>query len=289
MSVSKRVPSQSASTTGQAPKLLRTSTVLFTEWSREGTLQKSLREVCERLAPLIGFRVRVTERGGTELSSLLSNKNLWSGQGCGRQKCFPCKQEGERKQECKVRNIVYESECSLCTGEKNEKSTGTEASLRKEGEPHMYVGESSRSLQERAGDHFSDARRGVKKGHMLDHMDRVHKEKITMPPPFSFKVVKSCQSALERQVREAVRIERRGAVLNKRGEFNRCKLTRLGVDRDWERQVWEESWVVREETTVQEEEAFESKNKNKCDNTSFETKKRKVEGSNGVVWGEGLS
>ena len=156
---------------------------------------------------------------------LLSNKNLWSGQGCGRTKCFPCKQEGERKQECKVRNIVYESECSLCTGEKNETGPGTEASLRKEGEPHMYVGESSRSLQERAGDHFSDARRGIKEGHMLDHMDRVHKEKIAMPPPFSFKVVKSKTA---RFLRNAV-----NPICPDRSEFATAGDTRLPTTVCW--------------------------------------------------------
>ena len=41
------------------------STVLFIEFSRGGTLQAEMREVVSRLAPLIGFTMRVTERGGT--------------------------------------------------------------------------------------------------------------------------------------------------------------------------------------------------------------------------------
>ena len=42
-------------------------------------------------------------------------------------------------------------------------------------------------------------------------------------------------------MRKAVRIQMRGVVLNKKGTYNRCKLTRLVVDRDWEDQVWKEA------------------------------------------------
>ena len=35
-------------------------------------------------------------------------------------------------------------------------------------------------------------------------------------------------------MREAIRIWMRGTVLNKKGMYNRCKLTRLVVDNDWE-------------------------------------------------------
>ena len=52
---------------------------------------------------------------------------------------------------------------------------------------------------------------------------------------FRFRVVKRCKTALERQVREAVRIERRGNVQNKKGMFNRCKLTRMVVDKEGQR------------------------------------------------------
>ena len=98
----------------QASKELRTTTVLFVEFSRGGSLQKEMREVLDRLTPMLGFRVRVTERGGTTSGSLLSNKNLWSGIECGRLDCEPCKQPGDKKEPCTTKNIVYESECSNC-------------------------------------------------------------------------------------------------------------------------------------------------------------------------------
>ena len=41
------------------------------------------------------------------------------------------------------------------------------------------------------------------------------------------------------------RIDMRGNVLNRKGMYNRCKLTRLVVDPDREKKVWEEAWQTR--------------------------------------------
>ena len=85
------------------------TTVLFCEYSKGGDLQSRLKGVTDRLVPLVGFRMRVTERAGTKLGGLLSNKNLWSGEECGRKECRGCSQPGDRKEDCVRRNILYES------------------------------------------------------------------------------------------------------------------------------------------------------------------------------------
>ena len=86
------------------------TTVLFCEYSKGGDLQSKLKGVAVRLAPLVGFHMKVTERGGRKLGSLLSNKNLWSGMECGRQECKTCIQTGDKREDCVRRNILYESE-----------------------------------------------------------------------------------------------------------------------------------------------------------------------------------
>ena len=63
---------------------------------------------------------------------------------------------------------------------------------------------------------------------------------------FQFKLVKKCNSSLARHVREAVRIQMRRNVQNKKGVYNRCNLTRLAVDSEWDEKVWKESWVPRD-------------------------------------------
>ena len=88
----------------EVKKELRTTTVLFVEFSKGGSLQKRMRDVLDKLTPMLGFRVRVTERGGSTLGALLSNKNLWSGLECGRDECKPCKQPGDKKEPCTSKN-----------------------------------------------------------------------------------------------------------------------------------------------------------------------------------------
>ena len=66
--------------------------------------------------------------------------------------------------------------------------------------------------------------------HMWKHMEDAHAGEKS--PDFSFKVIKTFQSALMRQVSEAVRVERRGKVLNSKGIYNRCSLPRLTVQQN---------------------------------------------------------
>ena len=49
-------------------------------------------------------------------------------------------------------------------------------------------------------------------------------------PRFVMRVVQYHRSAISRQVGEATRIRRRGLVLNSRGEFKRCKISRLSLE-----------------------------------------------------------
>ena len=108
------------------------------------------------------------------------------------------------------------------------------------------------------------------------------------PPIFKFRVVKKCKSSLERQVREAVRIQMRGNVLNKKGLYNRCKLTRLVVDEEWDQKVWQESWQPRGVATVDEEcIRAESKGKKRGSDNGV-AKRIKLDMAEGVAqWGEG--
>ena len=80
--------------------------------------------------------------------------------------------------------------------------------------------------------HWWVAKTGKEESHMLEHQAATHGGEQTTPE-LNFRLVKTRQSSLDRQVREAIRIEMRGNVLNKRGMYNRCKLTRLVVDCEW--------------------------------------------------------
>ena len=73
--------------------------------------------------------------------------------------------------------------------------------------PSLYVGETSRSIQERGQKHWGAARRKEDTSHMRRHQILEHGGE---EPRFLFQVVNYHTTALARQIKEAVCIRRRG-------------------------------------------------------------------------------
>ena len=85
----------------------------------------------------------MVELSGTQLQRLLPNTNPWSGQNCGRLNCYTCEQGGEILQDCKRRNILYESSCVLCNPVEDKKQKeGTKGLNRKQCESARSIFES---------------------------------------------------------------------------------------------------------------------------------------------------
>ena len=100
--------------------------------------------------------------------------------------------------------------------------------------PSLYVGESSRSIQDSAMKHCGAAKRNDGTSHMIKHQSLVHSLE---QPEFMFKVVSYHRTALNIQVRKTVRICRRGgasSILNSKLEFNRCYIPRLVIEKEEE-------------------------------------------------------
>ena len=93
--------------------------------------------------------------------------------------------------------------------------------------PSIYVGESARSLSERAAEHWSDFRVKEEDSHMLKHWMLQHGGQGE--PRFRFEVVKFCGDALTRQVGEATRISLRENCLNSKAGYNRSGISRLAL------------------------------------------------------------
>ena len=92
------------------------------------------------------------------------------------------------------------------------------------------MGETSRSLYERAKEHQKDRNDLSDKSHQIKHWLTDHKD-LTTPPAFRYKLIQSFQDPMSRQLAEAVRIDLRGPnVLNSKTEYNRCKVPRVKVD-----------------------------------------------------------
>ena len=197
--------------------------------------------------------------------------------------CRTCAQPDERKEPCTLRNVVYESECRVCNPPGTRKEADKQGLEERRALASLYVGESARSVADRAAEHWRDAESGKDESHMLEHQVESHEGEG--PPQFAFTVVKSCKTSLERQVREAIRIQMRGTVLNKKGVYNRCKLTRLVVDSEWDEKVWKDAWKPR--VTEVDEECVGVVAKAKRRNEGRGGKKwQKLEDASRVAWGE---
>ena len=94
-------------------------------------------------------------------------------------------------------------------------------------ETGIYVGESSRSMYERTKEHIADARAGNEDSHIAKHWAEQHRGEDMPKYPFQFKIIKSFQDSLSRQVSESVRIDMRNGVLNSKAVYSRNKLPRL--------------------------------------------------------------
>ena len=101
--------------------------------------------------------------------------------------------------------------------------------------PSLYVGESGRSLHERAQERWNDFNGRKNDSHILKHwLTHHHGQGI---PKFKIRVIQYCRDTLTRQVGEAVRINYRGQTLNSKSGYNRSGLSRLVVEeRDEETQ-----------------------------------------------------
>ena len=99
----------------------------------------------------------------------------------------------------------------------------------------LYVGGTSRSLQERGGEHWASYRGGKEDNHIVKHQWLKHGGEQA---DFILRVVGSRKTALSRQISEAVRIRRRegeGEILNSRSEYNRSHIPSRGGRQDKEK------------------------------------------------------
>ena len=134
----------------------------------------------------LGFKIRVMERTGRNILTNFPQTSTWKGMVCGRQECVTCHQGGEDRPDCMRVNLVYENIYIKCNPGALNKGELKEPA---EGSPSLYsiyVGETSRSIQERALEHWGAVRRKEELSHMARHQAQEHEGE---EPEFIFKVV----------------------------------------------------------------------------------------------------
>ena len=118
------------------------------------------------MAEMTGFRIKYQEAGGNVLVNSF-DKDLGKGPHCRRVPCPPC-DSSDKRENCRSKNIVYESKCRVCNPVSSQgEDSGHPSNKNSSPREGIYIGETSRSLHERAVEHVRDVENFSAKSHML--------------------------------------------------------------------------------------------------------------------------
>ena len=255
-------------------------TVMFVPQTPYGALAKDLQKVENEIAKLTGEKIRMVERGGTKIKDLLHKSNPWANGLCGRPNCLVC-MNGDGKQNCSEKNIVYEIICLKC----GEKQSGPDAGI-KEGVRTCYVGTSSRTMYQRGAEHLDGLVNKKESNALYKHIVDVHGGEYV---DFKMVVVKRHFSAMSRLLHESVRINRSARnpsirILNSKAEFGFYNLPRLVVDATEEESKKVNSDKKKAEEGGEEKKSFLDSLKTVLDSSNKDQKNnRESKESNGPV------
>ena len=182
-----------------------TTATLAVPTTEGSTLAKTLRKTLIDFPGPKGTKVRIVETPGPPIQQGISINNPFKLDTCGRTNC-PFNTHGENcKERCRIERIVYRAICTRCTE--------TE---------HCYEGETSRTLLTRSLQHFNeykqaarsnsirDSNRDELSSWMWEHVRDKHEGNLNLQNhllDFKFTVISSHKDAMERQIKEAIRIK----------------------------------------------------------------------------------
>ena len=206
-----------------------TVTVMFVSQTVGGELARRLQREENKIAKMTKERIRIVERSGTTVKQILHKSNPWAGGHCGRTSCLMC-ENGDGKQNCMEKNIVYQISCLECAAT----AGGVNAPGQRRCRPAIYIGQTSRTGFERGKEQFDGLKKKNENNPLFKHVADKHNRNAEVK--FRMTVVKRHFSAFSRLIHKALRIERMSKldveILNSRGEFQRNVLPRLVVEND---------------------------------------------------------
>ena len=213
-------------------KDIKVSTVMVVPNTEGSELLNKLVQKEAQLCKITGYRVKLVEGNGTPLSRAIPQPTTQTL--CNRvEQCQVCVAT-DKASKCQVRNVVYISECLQCWDVYfSDPNRGGDDFIR-----HIYVGETSRSLRERAGEHVAGAKRLDEGNFISKHWQDKHHQDVD-PPTFVFRVNKIHRDPLSREIHEATLIQEVKEdkfILNSKSEWNKTSLSRLTLEKsDWEK------------------------------------------------------
>ena len=101
---------------------------------------------------------------------------------------------------------------------------------------YKYIGETSRSGYERLREHWRQFKDFSTESHILKHYLNCHTDIKIEEMRMTFRIIGTYRSSFERQIGESIQINHnllKGVnLLNSRNEYSRCRIPRIGLDRE---------------------------------------------------------
>ena len=177
--------------------------VMFVDATPGGELMKTFETIIRE----VKLPIRIVERSGNSMKEMVVRSNPFKREIC---RCEICQLNGKGEVNCKTRELVYEL---TCAGMKNGKVCG-----------EKYIGETSRSLDERIGEHIGDLKGKKDKSVIWRHFKEEHEEEEQR---YQLKVVTTAPGdPLLRQLMEAILIEEKKPLLNAKDEWGNRNIPR---------------------------------------------------------------
>ena len=185
--------------------------VLFVPPTPDGGLAKALRKRERELNTNDKMSIRIIEKGGTKIKSILTKPDPFPQTKCDVKDCPFCTPtpllKVNKEQNCRMHNVGYRISCDSCN--------------------MTYEGESHRMISVRASEHVRDLRKGAKNSPLYKH-------RISQHPNggcnFKIQVTGHFFDALSRQADESTRIQKSyGLVMNSKSEFNAPPIKRISL------------------------------------------------------------
>ena len=168
-----------------------------------------LRKMYQKEIKKSGIRIRVVERSGETVKSMLQRSNPFRATNCGREDCFICTTTGVGN--CNAENLTYKISCD------------DEECIRE------YKGESTFNGYKRGKEQIAGLRGRTEKSGLWKHCQTDH---AGVMQTFSMKVTGTFKDdSMLRQITEAVQIENtdQNALINTRAEWNMTRVPRMNI------------------------------------------------------------
>jgi hypothetical protein len=178
-------------------------TVMFVEATPGSLLRRKVQEVAKRNR----VKVKVVERVGCTIKSLLQKSNPFKILKCGRTNCVICKIDSDF--DCRTRGCVYEIRCKECN--------------------RKYRGQTGRSTYERTGEHMDDWEKKRDRCPLWRHSMQYHSGAEF---EYEIKIVSRCfGKPTRRLITEAVAIDELtpDMTMNNKAEWSYVNLSKVNI------------------------------------------------------------